>query len=430
MFITRKVMSRRIALRGLGVTVALPLIDSMVPALSALEGTAAAPARRLGFVYVPNGANRAAWKPPSDGPELALSETLAPLDPMHDHVTVLSGLRSFNGDGDHARAGSAWLTGAQAKRTMGADVYLGKSIDQVAADELGKQTQFRSLQMAADQTLWNCDGYACSYANTLCWLTPTTPLPMQNNPRVLFERLFGDGSNNPETRRAQSSILDAIAQDTARLLGTVDAGDRARLDDYLYGIRELEQRMQKMEQQTEIALPSEAPPGIPDAFDEHVKMMFDLQVLASQADLTRVMTFMLGRETSQRTFAHIGVPEAHHGVSHHDDKPELLEKLAKIDNYHVQLLSYYVKKLASTPDGDGSLLDHTLISFGSGMSNGNSHASRDLPILVVGGAAVKGGRHVMCATDTPLTNLHLSLLDKVGVNLEAFGDSTGRVSEL
>ena len=430
MFITKKVMSRRTALRGLGVTVALPLIDSMVPALSALEGTAAAPARRLGFVYVPNGANRAAWKPPSDGPELALSETLAPLDPVHDHVTVLSGLRSFNGDGDHARAGSAWLTGAQAKRTMGADVYLGKSIDQVAADELGKQTQFRSLQMAADQTLWNCDGYACSYANTLCWLTPTTPLPMQNNPRVLFERLFGDGSNNPETRRAQSSILDAIAQDTARLLGAVDAGDRARLDDYLYGIRELEQRMQKMEQQTEIALPSEAPPGIPDAFDEHVKMMFDLQVLASQADLTRVMTFMLGRETSQRTFAHIGVPEAHHGVSHHDDKPELLEKLAKIDNYHVQLLSYYVKRLASTPDGDGSLLDHTLISFGSGMSNGNSHASRDLPILVVGGAAVKGGRHVMCATDTPLTNLHLSLLDKVGVNLEAFGDSTGRVSEL
>ena len=430
MFITRKAMSRRTVLRGLGVTVALPLLDSMVPALSAFEGTAAAPKLRLGFVYIPNGANRAAWKPLSDGPKLALSRTLAPLEPVHDHVTVVSGLRSFNGDGDHSTAGSAWLTGVRAKRTLGADVLLAKSLDQVAADDLGKQTQFRSLQMAADQTLWNCDGYACSYANTLCWLTPTTPLPMQNNPRVMFERLFGDGSNTPEARRAQSSILDAIAQDTARLLGTVSAGDRARLDDYLYGIRELEQRLQKMEQQTEVELPSEVPPGIPDAFDEHVKMMFDLQVLAYQADLTRVMTFMLGRETSQRTFAHIGVPEAHHGVSHHDEKPELLEKLATIDNYHVQLLSYYAEKLASTPDGDGSLLDHTLISFGSGMSNGNSHASRDLPFLVLGGTATSGGRHIMCTRDTPLTNLQLSLLDKVGVNLEAFGDSTGRVSEL
>ena len=431
MFITKKVLSRRAALRGLGVTVALPLFDSMVPALSAFARTAAAPTRRLGFVYIPNGANRAAWKPLSDGPELALSRTLAPLEPVHDHVTVLSGLRSFAGDGDHARAGSAWLTGAQAKRTLGADVHLAKSLDQVAADELGKETQFRSLQIAADQTLWNCDGYACSYANTLCWLTPTMPLPMQNNPRVLFERLFGDGSNSPETRRAQGSILDAIAQDTARLLGTIGAGDRARLDDYLSGIRALELRMQKMEQQSEIALPSEVPPGIPDSFDEHVKMMFDLQVLAYQADLTRVITFMLGRETSQRTFTHIGVPEAHHGVSHHDDKPELLEKLATIDNYHVQLLSYYAKKLASTPDGDGSLLDHTLISFGSGMSNGNSHASRDLPFLVVGGGTTAtGGRHIMCSADTPLTNLHLSLLDKVGVNLDAFGDSTGRVSEL
>ena len=431
MFITRKAMSRRAVLRGLGVTVALPLLDSMVPALSAVQKTAAAPKRRLGFVYIPNGANRAAWKPLGDGPALGLSPTLAPLQPVHDHVTVLSGLRSFAGDGDHARAGSAWLTGAQPKRTQGADVLLAKSLDQVAADELGKDTQFRSLQMAADQTLWNCDGYACSYANTLCWLTPTTPLPMQNNPRVLFERLFGDGGGSAETRRAQRSILDAIAEDTSRLLRSVGASDRARLNDYLYGIRELEQRIQKVEQSHGIALPSEAPAGIPDSFDEHVKLMFDLQVLAYQADLTRVITFMLGRETSQRTFAHIGVPEAHHGVSHHDEKPELLQKLATIDNYHVGLLSYYAQKLANTPDGDGSLLDHTLVGFGSGMSNGNSHASRDLPMLVLGGGApVKGGRHITCATDTPLTNLHLSLLDKLGISLDAFGDSTGRVSEL
>jgi hypothetical protein len=229
------------------------------------------------------------------------------------------------------------MTGIKAKKTQGADVQLAKSLDQVAADVLSKDTQFRSLQMAADQTLWNCDGYACSYTNTLCWLTPTTPLPMENNPRVMFERLFGE-ANDPGTRKAQRSILDAIAQETQRLMKRIGAGDRARLDDYLYGIRELEQRIQKMERQTEIALPGEIPPGIPDQFDEQVKTLFDLHLLAYQADLTRVITFMIGRETSQRTYGHIGVPEAHHGVSHHDDKPELLEKLAKIDNYHVELL--------------------------------------------------------------------------------------------
>jgi len=428
-FITKMAMSRRAALRGLGVSVALPLLDSMVPALSAFQNTAAAPKRRLGFVYIPNGANEAAWMPPTAGPTLSLSPTLEPLAPIHDRVTVVSGLRSIAGDGDHARAGSAWLTGAEPKRTQGADVLLAKSLDQVAADTLGQDTQFRSLQFAADQTLWNCDGYACSYANTLCWLTPTTPLPMQNNPRVVFERLFGDGASSPEKRRAQGSILDAIAADTASLLQRVGVGDRTRLNDYLYGIREMEQRMQKMEQQNALAIPSEAPAGIPDSFDEHVKLMFDLQVLALQADLSRVMTFMLGRETSQRTFSFIGVPEAHHGVSHHDNKPELLEKLAKIDNYHVSLLSYYAQKLAATPDGDGTLLDHTTITFGSGMSNGNSHASRNLPILVLGGAKpVPGGRHIKVDLDTPLMNLHLSLLDRVGVSLDQFGDSNGRVS--
>ena len=285
-------------------------------------------------------------------------------------------------------------------------------------------------EMAADETLWNCDGYACSYANTLCWQTPTTPLPMQNNPRVVFERLFGDGSN-AEVRRAEGSILDSIAQTTVRLLKTVGVSDRGRLNDYLSGIRELEQRIQKMERQGALVLPAEVPAGIPDQFEEHVKVLFDLHLLAYQADLTRVITFMFGRETSQRTYANIGVPEAHHGVSHHDGKPELLEKLAKIDNYHVQLLTYYVEKLAATPDGDGSLLDHMLLTYGSGMSNGNSHASRDLPIVVLGGgAATKGGRHLVCDQDTPLTNLQLSLLDKVGVHLDSFGDSTGRVSDI
>lgn len=429
MIITKKALSRRAVLRGIGATVALPLLDSMVPALSALENTAAAPVRRLGFVYAPNGANLASWTPMGEGPGLTLSPTLAPLEPVRDQLAVVSRLRSFSGDGEHAGAGSSWLTGFEPKRTQGADASLAKSLDQVAADELGKETQFRSLQMAADQTSSDCGGFACTYLNTLCWLTSTTPLPMQNNPRVVFERLFGEGSSL-EARRAQASILDSLAHETARLMRTVGAGDRARLDDYLSGIRELEQRIQKMERQGEIALPTEIPPGIPDLFDEHVKVMFDLHVLAYQADLTRVITFMLGREISQRTFAHIGVPEAHHGLSHHGENPELLEKLAKIDKYHVELLAYYVKKLADTREGNGSLLDHSLIMYGSGMSNGDSHSCKDLPIVVVGGGAQAKGRHIVCAQDTPLTNLHVSLLDKFGIHLDSFGDSTGRISDL
>ena len=428
MFITRKALSRRTVLRGLGVALPLPLLDSMVPALTALGRTAAAPRRRLGFVYVPNGANEASWKPMGTAPGLTLSRTLTPLEPVRNRVLAFSGLRSLNGDGEHAKAGSAWLTGAKAKRTMGADLLLAKSLDQVAADTLGKETQFRSLQFAADDTLWNCDGYACSYQNTLCWLTPTTPLPMQNNPRVAFERLFGDNTN-PAVRKAQASILDAVAQDANRLMKQVPASDRARLDDYLSGVRELEKRIAKTEQPSDVSLPSVVPPGIPEAFDDHVKVLFDVQLLAWQADLTRVITFMIGRETSQRTYGHIGVPEAHHGVSHHDEKPELLEKLARVDTYHVDLLSYYVQKLAATADGDGTLLDQSLLMFGSGMSNGNSHASRNLPIITVGGgASVAGGRHLVAPPDTPLTNLQLGILDWAGIHLETFGDSTGRLS--
>ncbi len=428
MFLTKKSIPRRQILRGIGVAIHLPLLDSMVPALTALSRTAAEGPKRLGFVYIPNGASQKAWRP-ADSPKLFLSPTLSPLEPLKDHVTVFSGLRSFNGDGDHSRAGSAWLTGSQPKRTMGADVYLAKSLDQVAADAMGKDTRFRSLQMAADQTLWNCDGYACSYSNTLCWLNPTTPLPMQNNPRVIFERLFGD-AGDAKMRKAQASILDSVAQDTKRLLSEVGAADRARLDQYLYGIRELEARIAKAEAQADITLPTEAPPGIPDSFDEQVKMLFDLQALALQADLTRVITFMIGRETSQRTYAHIGVPEAHHGVSHHDDKPELLEKLAKIDNYHVQLLAYYLQKLGSLPDGDGQLLDRLTLCYGSGMSNGNSHASRDLPLALISGRKHPGGRHIAVKLDTPLANLQLSMLDQLGITLDTFGDSTGRVADL
>ena len=435
MFITKEAIARRTVLRGIGVSLALPLLDSMVPALSAFEKTAAAPARRLGFIYVPNGVNQNNWTPGGEDAGRSVSPTLAPLEPFRNQVVVLSGLSSLSANNSHPGANSAWLTGCSAKKTEGADIYLGKSLDQIAADELSKETQFRSLQFAADEGVSVCDGYSCAYQNTLCWRTPTTPLPMQNNPRVAFERLFGDGSND-EARRAfrreQGSILDSIAQEAVRLVQRVGAGDRARVNDYLDGIRELEQRLQKMEQQRGIALPAEMPLGIPEAFEEHVKLMFDVQVLAYQADLTRVITFMFCRENSQQTYDHIGVPDPHHALSHHGNKSEFLEKLAKIDKYHVELLAYYLEKLASTPDGDGSLLDHSLILYGSGLSNGNSHSSRNLPTLVVGGAAgqLKGDRHIVCAKDTPLMNLQLTLLDKVGVHTDRLGDSTGRVSDL
>ena len=433
MIITKKAIPRRAMLRGIGATVALPLLDSMVPALSALEKTAAAPVQRLGFAYVPNGVNLASWIPAEEGTGFSLSRTLAPLEPFHHQVVVLSESISFPADGNHPSAGAAWLSGSRARRTEGSDVYLAKSLDQFAADELGEETQFRSLQLAADETVNVCDGYACSYQNTLCWRTPTSPLPMQNNPRVVFERLFGDGSSEEvrlARRRAQGSILDSIAQEAIRLIQKVGASDRARLNDYLDGIRELEHRIEKMEEQKSMELSVEMPTGIPDPFDERVRVMFDLQVLAYQADLSRVITFMLSREASQQTFSHIGVPEAHHGLSHHGDSPQMLEKLAKIDTYHVGLLAYYLEKLAATADGNGSLLDHSLIMYGSGMSNGNAHSSRNVPTLVVGGAAgqMKGGRHIVCEKETPLANVQLSILDKVGVHLDSFGDSTGRIS--
>lgn len=445
MIITKMSLPRRTFLRGMGATLALPLLDAMVPALSALAGTAGNPVRRLGFAYVPNGVNVSQWAPPGAGPGLTLSPTLSLLEPFRDRLVVVSNLASVpaeaqgDGGGDHARASGAWLTGMHPKRTEGADYRAGKTVDQYAADELGKDTQFPSLQVSVDSIggVGLCEGgYACSYQNTLSWRTPTTPLPMQNNPRVVFERLFGDASTPEERRvlmRAQGSILDSITEDATRLRSRLGAGDRARMGEYLEGVRELERRIQKMEQQTDLATSAaDLPVGIPDAFDEHVKVMFDLQVLAYQADLTRVSTFLMSRETSQRTYPQVGVPDAHHGLSHHGDDPGHLAKLAIIDKYHVELFGYFLKKLAATPDGNGSLLDHSLIVYGSCLSNGNNHSHRNLPTLLAGGGAgqVKRNRHLVCPSDTPLTNLQVALLDKVGVRMDRFGDNTGTVSEL
>ena len=445
MVIRRMSLPRRTFLRGMGATLALPFLDAMVPALSALANTAATPSR-LGFVYVPNGVNWMQWTPEGEGESFSLSPSLMQLEPFRDQLVVLSGLRSEpaealgDGSGDHARASGAWLTGAHPKKTEGGDFRAGKTVDQFAADKLGDDTQFPSLQLAIDDIgmLGGCEpGYACAYQNTLSWRTPTTPMPMLTNPRVVFERLLGGDARTPEERlalaRSQASILDSILQETHRLRQRLGGRDRVRLEGYLAGIRELEERIEKLEQQGDLALSSaDLPAGIPDSFEAHVKLLFDLQVLAYQADLSRVITFMMSREATQRTYGQLGVSDPHHGLSHHAYDPEKLTKLAKIDTYHVSLFGYFLDKLKAVEDGDGSLLDHMLIMYGSCMCDGQIHSHSKLPTLLAGGCGgrVKGGRHLVCAEDTPLTNLQLRLLEKVDVRLERFGDSTGPLADL
>jgi hypothetical protein len=445
MIITKISLPRRTFLRGMGVTLALPLLDAMVPALSAVTQTAAAPRRRLGFVYVPNGVNPFKWTPDGEGTGFGFSTILASLEPFRDQVIVLSELSSYpaeaqgDGGGDHARATTAWLTGTHPKRTEEHPVA-GKSVDQYAADEIGQDTQFPSLQFAVDDVtkLGACEpAYACAYQNTLSWRTPTTPLPMQTNPRVVFERLLGGDARSAEERRAlakfQGSLLDSITQETRRLTTSLGGADRLRMDEYLAGIRELERRLDKLEAQDALALSTtDLPVGIPDAFDDHVKLMFDLQVLAYQTDLTRVITFMMSREATQRTYPQLGIADAHHGISHHANDPVKLEKQAKIDTYHVQLLAYHLDKLRRTSDGEGSLLDHSMIMYGSCIKNGQTHSHTNLPTVLAGGLGgrVKGGRHVVCAKDTPLTNLQLRLLEKVDVRMDRFADSTAALADL
>jgi hypothetical protein len=445
MIITKMQLPRRTFLRGLGATLALPMLDAMVPALSATKSTVAP--RRLGFIYVPNGVNMRQWTPAGDVTgALQISPTLAPLARFRDKTVVLSHLDSRpadsqgDGSGDHARASGGWLTGVHCKKTEGADARAGKSADQFAADLLGTDTQFPSLQLGIDDIalLGGCEpGFACVYQNTLSWRTPSAPMPMQTNPRVVFERLMGGDARTPAEKialaRSQASLLDSITDAARQLKGRLGGSDRHRVDDYLTGVRELEVRIGKIEQQADMALSSTAlPVGIPDSFDEHVKLMFDLQVLAYQSDLTRVITFLMSREITQRTYNQIGVPDPHHGLSHHAYDPIKLEKQAKIDTYHVLLLSYFLDKMQAAEDGDGSLLDHSLIMYGGCMSDSQVHSHYNLPTMIVGGGhgRVKGGRHVVCAENTPLTNLQLRLLEKVDVNLDMFGDSTGSVADL
>ena len=443
MIITKKTLSRRMALRGLGATVALPLLDAMVPPLTALARTPATPARRLGFVYIPNGVSMNAvvnnWKPVGEGADFDFSPILSPLSPHRDQLTVVSGLaqrqaEAFNdGGGDHSRASAGWLSGVHAVQAQGVNVRAGTTADQVAAARLGRDTPLPSLELAVDSgdPVGNCDnGYDCAYLNTISWRTPTTPLPTERNPAVVFERLFGDGGTAAE-RRAESrrdrSILDDVTDDIAALQRAVGPTDRARVDEYLEAVREIERRLQSTDQAGARELPPfERPTGIPEDFGEHATLMFDLQWLAYQADVTRVTTFMIGRELGGRSYPELGIAMNHHGLSHHRDDPENLANLTKINTYHVELFASFVEKLRSTPDGDGSLLDHVRLLYGGGISNPNQHEHFNLPIALVGGTGRPGGRHLEVA-ETPLANLLLGMLDWAAVPVDRIGDSTGRL---
>jgi hypothetical protein len=442
MIVSKLALPRRTFLRGMGTALALPLLDAMVPALSALAQTAANPVRRLGFVYIPMGMNAAAWTPIAEGHITDLSPSLAPLAPFMDQLTVITNLEIRNAytTGNHASANCAFLSCAKAKRTEGTDYQLGTTVDQIAAQSIGKDTPIPSLEIGTDliAQVGNCDnGYACAYQNNLSWSSPTTPLPTEADPRVVFERLFGDGGNQTRRRaelRKSGSILDWMTDDMARLRRELGPGDRTKLTQYLDSVREVERRIQKAEQQSDqTLLPDlERPVTVPANWEDHVKLMFDLQVLALQADMTRIITFQLARETSTRTYPQIGVPEPHHPVSHHTNNPEKLVKLAKINAYHVSLFGYLVEKLRETPDGDGSLLDHSIYLLGSGMGNPDIHNHTNLPIVLAGGRTSKlpGAKHIRYEQPTPLANLHLTLLDKIGVRQDAFADSTARVDQL
>jgi len=438
--LTRKALPRRSVLKGVSATLALPFLDAMVPAFTALGATPLNAPRRLGFVYLPMGAHMPLWTPAGSDTLGQLSPILQSLQPVVDHVTVITNMELRNAyPGTHATSNAAFLSAATAKWTESSDYYLATTVDQLAAQQLGQETRLPSLELAMDllQTVGQCDnGYACVYQNNLSWSSPTTPLPAEAHPRVAFERLFGDGGT-PEARRAdlkrKASLLDFVGEDIARLQRQLGPADRARVDQYLGTVREVERRIQKAEAATaEQPLPDlDRPVGVPAAYADHARLMFDLQVLAFQGDVTRVITFQLARETSNRSYNEIGVAEPHHPLTHNGGNAEKLARVAKINAFHVSLFGYYVEKLRATPDGDGTLLDHGQILFGSGMSNPDIHTHTNLPIVVAGGtAAAKGGRYIRYPEPTPLANLHLTLLKNAGVRAESFGDSKGLVTEL
>jgi hypothetical protein len=450
MMIFKKAIPRRTFLRGAGATLGLPLLDAMIPAMAAAVGDAAAKSpARLSFVYVPNGIIMNQWTPAVEGSSFELTPILKPLARFQDRLLVVSGLAQHNaealdgeGSGDHSRASATYLTGVHPRKTEGADIQAGVSVDQIVAKELGKHTQLASLELSlveATEVVGACDnGYSCAYSNTLSWRSPTTPVPMENQPREVFERLFGDSnSTNPVERltrlKEDSSILDWVSREAALFQAKLGPNDRAKVSEYLDAIRDIERRIQKAEEQNSRELPSlERPAGIPTTFEEHAKLMFDLQVLAYQSDMTRVITFMMGRESSTRIYREIGITDEHHPLSHHQGESDKVDKVIKIDTYHVKLFAYFLEKLRSTRDGDGSLLDNMIIVYGSGISDGNLHLHDNLPTLIAGGGSnrIKGGRHLRYPANTPMANLYLTLMDMMGLPMQQFGDSTGRLELL
>jgi hypothetical protein len=439
-FVRKSSLPRRTVLKGMGATLALPLLDAMVPALTAMSQTAAQPRRRLGCVYIPHGAIMDRWTPAASGAGFEFTPILKPLEPFRDSLVVVTNLtRPEEGvDTNHAGAPASWLAGVPPKRTAGPDFSLGITLDQLVARKIGQETMLPSIELATEDfsgLIGDCaPGFSCAYMNTLSWQSETAPLPMEINPRVVFERMFGGGATRDERlarMRTDRSLLDFVAADLASVQSGIGAGDRARLGQYLDHVREIERRIQRAERQAD-AIPEipDTPVGVPESFDEHVRLLFDLLTVAFQADLTRVFTFMLGRELSQRTYPHIGVTEPHHSISHHGNRPAAIEAHATVNTYHVKLFAQFIERLQSIDDGDGSLLDHSLVFYGSGMGNGNVHSADLLPALLAGSCAgsVKGDRHIVAGTLTPNADLLVSLAEKFDIGLESFGGSQGRIS--
>jgi hypothetical protein len=443
MIITKRALPRRTFLRGAGASLALPLLDAMAPALTAMAETPASPARlrRLGFVYMPMGCDVTRWTPPGGETLDELSPSLSPLEPVKKDIAIISNLELRNAyPGTHATSNASFLSAAKAKRTESTDYHLGTTVDQIAAREIGRDAQLPSLELSMDllSVVGQCDnGYACVYQNNLSWSSPTTPLPAEAHPRIVFENLFGEGGG-PEQRRAalrrRASLLDSVSDEFSRLQHSLGPEDQHRVSQYLDSVRDVERRIQQAEAAAGENSPRDVdrPIGVPASYADHARLMFDLQLLALQGDVTRVITFQLARETSNRTYPEIGVSDPHHPLTHHGNDPEKIAKVAQINRFHVSLFAEFLQKLAATPEAAGSLLDHVLYLYGSGMGNPNVHDHVNLPIIVAGGAAgrMHGGRHIRYDAPTPLANLHLTLLDKVGVKLDSFADSDGKMDEL
>ncbi len=447
MFLKNEHLQRRTFLRGLGGAIALPMLDAMMPAVGAAAAVTASPTR-LVFTYMPIGTTMAQWLPKTTGRDYEMTRILKPLEPFRQDFSVLSGLDHANaealgdGPGDHARAGACFLTGVHPRKTAGSDIQVGTSVDQIAAQQIGSRTRLASLELGCEDTrvVGACDsGYSCAYQNSVSWRNASSPMLPEINPRAVFERLFGsdDLKLSPEDKqrrlRSRRSILDLASEDTQRLNGKLGAADRRKVDEYLYSVREVEKQIESAEKQDNAFVPSiDKPAGVPILFADYLKLMFDMQVLAMQADQSRVFSFMIGREGSLRTYGEIGVPEPHHPLTHHRNNPDSIEKVTKISTFHATQFAYFLQRLKDTKDGDGNLLDHSMIVYGSAIADGNAHSHNNLPVLLAGhgGGALKPGSHVQYKPGTPMTNLYLSLLDVVGVQQDKIGDSTGRLNYL